>query len=67
MYGLATRMTEIIAKERWEDLVRRHLFQALGMQRSTFARGMSSDDLGNAQPIRSYYGTLKAFSPRLAQ
>lgn len=37
MYGVVTRLAEVLGGRRWEDLVRQHLFNPLGMTRSTFA------------------------------
>ncbi|XP_070206335.1 uncharacterized protein [Littorina saxatilis] len=65
MYGLATHMTEVVGNGRWEDLVRRHLFQPLKMKKSTFVKDVNFEDSGIALPVRSYYGNLKRISPRL--
>ncbi|KAL8590171.1 hypothetical protein ACOMHN_010366 [Nucella lapillus] len=67
MYGLATRMAEVVGKARWEDLVRRHLFEPLGMNRSTFVREAMSDASGFARPYTDYFGTLKSVSPYLSR
>ncbi|XP_076465443.1 uncharacterized protein LOC143297148 [Babylonia areolata] len=73
MYGLATRMTEVIGGAGWEDLVRRHLYEPLGMNRSTFVRDVtgssssssSSSSTGVARAYRLYFGDLKPVSPHL--
>ncbi|XP_076444321.1 uncharacterized protein LOC143282529 [Babylonia areolata] len=65
MYGLATRMAEVIGGESWEDLIRRHLFEPLAMNRSTFSKDAASDTENTARPVISYFGTLKPVSPLL--
>ncbi|KAL8566271.1 hypothetical protein ACOMHN_056843 [Nucella lapillus] len=67
IYGLATRMTEIIGNARWENLVRRHLYTPLGMRKSTFVADMVTlkSASGFVKPYKEYFGQLKPVSPSL--
>lgn len=65
MYGLASRMTEVIAGERWEDLAERYFFRPLDMHRSTFVTQLDLSELNTAKPYQNYFGVLKPISSEL--
>lgn len=55
MYGLVTRIAEIIGGRSWEDLVQEHLYNPIGMGNSTFATTGNFTGSGVAQ---GYYEEL---------
>ncbi|KAL8567135.1 hypothetical protein ACOMHN_033037 [Nucella lapillus] len=65
MYGLASRMTEIVGRGRWEDLVQDRLFKPLGMARSTFSTDASLNEANTAKPYVLYHGNLEPISYNL--
>nr|KAG5709960.1 hypothetical protein BaRGS_030002 [Batillaria attramentaria] len=62
MYGLASRMAEVLGDGRWEDLVRRHLFRPLGMDRSLFSTEADLSERNTAKPYKVYNGQLRPIS-----
>lgn len=58
MYGLVTRITEIIGNSTWEALVRRELFRPLGMESSTFS---TTADPNNIDYARGYFDANETY------
>ncbi|XP_076444153.1 uncharacterized protein LOC143282408 [Babylonia areolata] len=62
MYGLASRMAEVVGRGGWEGLVRRHLFRPLRMRRSTFSTEADLTEANTAKPYIFYNGNLEPVS-----
>ena len=62
LYGLAMRMTEMVGRGRWEELVKKHFFQPLGMKRSTFSTEADLNESNTAKPFVVYNGNLEPVS-----
>ncbi|XP_063445232.1 gigasin-6-like isoform X1 [Mytilus trossulus] len=58
MYGVVTRLAEIIGKDTWENLVIKHIFKPLEMNTSTFASTADLENILLAKGYVEYYGEL---------
>ena len=58
LYGIVTYITELIGGDSWENLVKKHLFDPLGMMSSTFVTTASPKDIAIAAGYIEYYGEL---------
>ncbi|CAC5384171.1 unnamed protein product [Mytilus coruscus] len=58
MYGVVTRLAEIIGKDKWENLVTKHIFEPLEMNTSTFASTADPEKILLAKGYVEYYGEL---------
>ena len=50
MYGLLSKITEVVGGDTWENLIRKHIFEPLGMESSTFTHqtDLDSDNISLA-------------------
>lgn len=58
LYGLLTRIAEIIGKDNWENLVRNNLYGPLGMVSSDFATTVDPSAIDLASGYYDYFGEL---------
>ena len=58
MYGVITHLAELIGGDRWENLIRTHLFNPLGMTDSTFVTEADPGKIPLARAYVEYYGEL---------
>ena len=65
MYGLASSITEIVGRGRWENLLRRHILQPLKMMESTFTTEADMNANNIAKPVTTYEGKLEQISTSL--
>lgn len=59
MYGLLTRIAEMIGGKQWEVLVKEHIFDPLDMTSSNFATTADPENLELATGYNDDYGELK--------
>lgn len=59
MYGLLTRIAEMIGGKQWEVLVKEHIFDPLEMTSSNFATTADPEKLELATGYNDDYGDLK--------
>jgi CubicO group peptidase (beta-lactamase class C family) len=59
MYGLLTRIAEMLGGKTWEALVKEHIFDPLGMTSSNFATTADPEKLELAKGYIDIYGELK--------
>lgn len=59
MYGLLTRIAEMIGGKQWEVLVKEHIFDPLEMTSSNFATTADPEKLELAIGYNDDYGDLK--------
>ena len=66
MYGLLTHVTEVLGGDSWENLMKRHIFQPLGMTSSDFTHEI---DLSRPDLVTTYQvdnnGDLRGISRQL--
>ena len=64
MYGLLTYVTEVIGGDSWENLMRQHIFEPLGMVSSDFTHQI---DLERPDLVKTYQvdfdGSYKPITP----
>lgn len=58
MYGLLSYIAEIFGGDKWETLIKRHIFDPLGMTSSTFVTVADPDKIKLAKGYVEYYGDL---------
>lgn len=51
MYGLLTRIAEMIGGKQWEVLVKEHIFDPLDMTSSNFATTADPENLGTSHRL----------------
>ena len=59
MYGLLTRIAEMLGGKKWEELVKEHLFDPIGMTSSSFVTIADPTKLELATGYNDDYGDLK--------
>jgi len=59
MYGIITYMAEVIGGDSWERLVKKYIFDPLGMTSSSFMTTYDNDMFELAKGYVDYYGKLK--------
>ncbi|KAK3098245.1 hypothetical protein FSP39_017595 [Pinctada imbricata] len=59
MYGVLTHIAEVLGGKTWEELVKEHLFDPLGMTSSTFVTTAKSESLELAHGYFNNYGKME--------
>lgn len=59
IYGVVTNLAELIGGESWENLVKTHLFDPIGMNSSSFLTTADFEKIDLAKGYIDYYGDLK--------
>ncbi|CAL1526698.1 unnamed protein product [Lymnaea stagnalis] len=67
MYGLVSRITEIIGGKTWEELVDEHLYKPLGMNSSTFASVANFDAEDMVTPYAQVEDQLIPVDPEFSR